>query len=255
VSNDPVAGVPLRHASHIRFRVDNAQSCGPYLEAIRVGGSDARAFIGVCINHRMQGERYLGSLLSWTLERVGFLRVVILDSLERHNVQVFNQRTPYEAACQVLAEGDRVFRRARRLLAEMGAKHASVVRFGDLLRQPQYSGAIREIEALYRSNRSFHEAVHRELDAFIGTVIRSRPQRYEHYVYPQDVAPLAQYLIEEVGVYLALFREGFSVEVFPGRDSALLVDLAAGQYGEAFQDYSARTHVSLVPEKEDIVNE
>ena len=247
--------MPLRHTSDIQFSVDPAQSSGPQLDAIRNGRSEARAFIGVCINHRMQGERFLGSLFSWTVERVGHLRVVILDFLERHNIQVFNQRTPDEAARHVLAEGDRVSRRAERLIAEMGVKQASVVRFGDLLRQPQYSRSIQQIDALYHSNRSFREAVHRELNTFISTVIQTKPQRYEYYTYPEDMGPLVQYVIEEVGVYLALFREGFSVEVFPGSDSALLVNLAAGQYGADFRDYSVRTHISLVAEKEDVAHE
>ena len=250
-----MAGIALRHTSDIQFRVDSVQSSGPELEAIRNGISDARVFIGVCINHRMQGERYLRSLFSWTLERVGSLRVVILDFLERHNIQVFNQCPPDEAMRHVLAEGDRVFRRAERLLAQIGAKQASVIRFADLLRQPEYSRAIEEIEALFESNQSFREAVHRELDAFTNTVIQAKPQRYEHYTYPQDVRPLVRYVIEEVGAYLALFREGFSVEVFPGSDSVLLLNLAAGQYGAAFRDYYLRTHVSLVAEEEEVAHE
>ena len=137
----------------------------------------------------------------------------------------------------------------------MLAQLRELVRFRDLLGDPKYAPAVEEIQTLYRDHPGFREDVHEEVDAFVKTVLAAKPQRYDHFVYPKDIAPLVQYLIEEVGVYLALFREGVTVEVFPGNDSALLVNLAAGRYSPAFLDYSARTHVSLAAQKESVVNE
>lgn len=56
---------------------------------------------------------------------------------------------------------------------------------------------------------------------------------------------LREYMIEEVALYLYLYQQGFTTEIYPGRDMKVLRKIAANQYRGFPYDFSERTHISV----------
>lgn len=233
----------------MKIKIDSNETSGPLVNKIITDKLKAPVFIGVCLNHKMNGKTFMGDMLGWILPRVTQCRIVLLDYLERFNIQAFNHCTLPEAEELVLKEGDRIYRRLQRLVAEKnGSNLVEIKRYKDLLYLPSFKNEINKIRRLYEENTDFKIDVKGEADEFASRIKLTKPQRYKN-AYARDIDPINKYLIEEVGFYLALFHEGYTVEVFPGSDLSLLKNLGLGKYGDKFSRYNDRTHISIKAEE------
>ena len=226
------------------IKINSAESSGNLVTDFYDGHVHEAAFIGICLNHRMAGNNCLKQLINWSSSRTESLRIIVLDYLERHNIHAFNQCSSEEACLFVLKEGDRILQRIHKILSDNKETNVEVLRFYDLLKQKEYQDSIAEIRSLYSNNNKFQADVNKEIKNFIMRIKQSRPQRYKYYDI-KETENFINYIIEEIGVYLEIFRQGFKIEIFPGKDSLLLLNLANGKYGEQFSDYKNRTHISI----------
>ena len=228
----------------MNIKINSAESSGNLITDYYDSHVHEATFIGVCLNHRMAGNAYLRKLIKWTIPKTKVLRIVVMDSLEGHNLKMFNNLS-YEEACKsALREGDCILRRIHKILSHNKAANVEVIRFHDLLKQSEYQKAIKEIRSLHSSNNEFQNDVDEEVKGFIARVKQTKPKRYKNYDI-NETDDLNNYIIEEVGIYLELFRQGFKTEIYPGKDSPLLLNLANGKYGKQFLDYKNRTHISI----------
>jgi hypothetical protein len=56
---------------------------------------------------------------------------------------------------------------------------------------------------------------------------------------------LHNYMIEEITLYINLYKNGFTTEIYPGRDLEILKRIAKGIYENFPFDYADRTHISV----------
>ena len=60
----------------------------------------------------------------------------------------------------------------------------------------------------------------------------------------KEMARLREYMIEEIAFFLALYQEGYTTEIYPGRDMKILQKMASARYRGFPFDFSERTHIS-----------
>jgi len=55
----------------------------------------------------------------------------------------------------------------------------------------------------------------------------------------------SQYLLEEIAVFSSLSEQGWKVELYPGPELTVLIDIAKGQYSDIPEGLKERVNVEL----------
>jgi len=205
--------------------------------------SHRRCYMGISLDNPVFEGRSLRALLEWATERFDHCLVVTGDYLRRHNELILNGLDRERAATVSVGAGDEFIEKTRDIFSAMDGNRVELVRWRDCLALAEYKHSRAALDELFAANEAFRRAVGRDAAGFVERQKgRNRPLAVDE---GRAIEISCQYLLEEIAVFSALSERGWHVELYPGPELGVLVDVAAGRFADIPQGLRERINVQL----------
>lgn len=224
--------------------INPAETSGVFADSTLQGDCNHPCIIPICPYSFMANRRFLSGYLPWVTSRANQAVIVVGDYLERINIEVFNCLEPDAAIRKALARGRKIERFVDEALAQASANF-DIRRIS--CREYIEGKACREIVAVLKvygqQNPQFQRDILRQVETMVAYTDRIPAERKP--LSAQEISHLSVYLLEEMALYIQLYREGYPLEFYPGRDLFILRKMAEGHYKQFPYEYAGRTHISV----------
>jgi tRNA-dependent cyclodipeptide synthase len=118
-----------------------------------------------------------------------------------------------------------------------------VTRWEPCLQSEEYKKAKVILDELFASDSAFRASIERDAFSFVK---RQTRRDLKPIVATEEAIEFScRYLLEEITVFAALSAQGWEVELYPGPELGVLVDIAKGQYARVPQGLKERINVEL----------
>lgn len=205
--------------------------------------SNKRCYFGISLDNPGFYGKSLQALLLWGIGNFDECLVVIGDYLRRYNERILNGLDDKQAARVTHALGDSFMIKAGNFFQQLPAKRVTVTRWETCLRTPEYKKAKASLDELFATNPEFRAAVEKDAFAFIR---RQTKRNRKLAVSPEEAVELScRYLLEEIAVFSALSEQGWKVELYPGPELHVLVEIAKGDFQDIPRGLKQRINVEL----------
>ncbi len=205
--------------------------------------SHKRCYIGISLdNPGFQGKSFQ-ALLLWAIGNFEQCLVVVGDYLCRFNEQIFNHPGCDEAVGAARRRGDSFMHKAVEFFEQIPTRRLAVTRWEPCLQSEEYKKAKLILDELFASDSAFRASIER--DAFSFVKRQTRRDQKPIVATEEAIEFSCSYLLEEITVFAALSAQGWEVELYPGPELGVLVDIAKGEYARAPQGLTKRINVEL----------
>ena len=202
-----------------------------------------RCYIGISLGNPGFEGKSLSAILEWMVNRFGECLVVVGDHLCRYNEIILNGLKEEAAAKVVSSLGDLFIARTKQQFKELSDGKIHLTRWKPHLETEQYKGSKTILDALFSNNSEFRAAVEKDAASFVRRLMK-RNQTLA--VGPKEALGLCcEYLLEEIAVFSALSEQGWRVELYPGSELSVLVEIASGKYSGVPKGLKERISVEL----------
>jgi len=202
-----------------------------------------RCYMGISLdNPGFQGKN-LQALMLWALGNFDKCLVVVGDHLCRFNEQIFNTSRLNEAAEAAQRRGDSFMNKTTEFFKQIPARRLVLTRWQPCLKKNEYNEAKVVIDNLFASDSAFRASVERDAFSFVK---RQKKRNQKPIVTTEEAIELScRYLLEEITVFAALSTQGWEIELYPGPELGVLVDIAKGKYLHVPEGLTKRINVEL----------
>jgi len=203
-----------------------------------------KAIIPICPYSFAANRRFLKGYLAAISRFCESGLVVVGDYLERTNIAVFDNVSLEDATEKALARGRKISRFVEEAVEQGGlGENLRIISCQEYVESEAFRQIVEELDEYQRNNPEFEKDVLRQTEIMAGNTTRVPGARKPFS--KDEIVRLSRYLIEEIALYICLYREGYFVEFYPGRDLFILRQMAEGQYKEFPFEYTKRTHISV----------
>lgn len=204
-------------------------------------GERLPCFLGLSPTTPFVNRSRLRAILGWLVPRSESVLVVEGFSASRWNLVAIRGLTLEQASEEVMGEILRLRRRVQDITSGMQGGVVRVLDWQGELRTQEYT-AIEDAICRYSLN-------HEEFRSLLNDTTRG----YVTKVFPMEVtrmsaerwSTLSRYVIEELAMFLHLYKLGYQVEVYPGSDLEIVEAACTGRFSGFPVACPERTHVSL----------
>jgi len=219
---------------------DVAQSSGDLLEGFLKGGR-MPCWIGLSPSTSAVNRARLRVILDWVCARSDDVLVVEGSFANRWNLVVEAGCSEAEATERSREPANRFGRRLDELRTDLPSRsRVKLFEWELAVKSPEFVAVHDAIRSYAASNGEFHTAVREATSTYLerrgGDLVSAGPGAQEMWT---------RYMFEELAVFLLLYSMGYTVEVYPGKDLAIMQRIAAGMYPEFPISCSRRTHVGI----------
>lgn len=202
-----------------------------------------RCYLGISIgNPQFRGESFQ-VLLEWISHHFDECLIVVGDYLQRYNEHIFYNRQAKEAEIESLRMGDAFLKESEKYLSLLPKEKFRVTRWKSFLDSPEYHKAKKILDELFVSSFEFRESIDKTSTEFISRQMKNKKSPVVDK--KTAIALSTQYLLEEIAVFSVLVENGWAVEVYPGAEIPVLVDIAAGKFPHIPPALKQRINVEL----------
>ncbi len=202
-----------------------------------------RCYIGISIDNRDFYGLSLEALLRWAAENYEQCLIVVGDYLRRFNEQIFSGSTGESAEKVSFQAGDNYLKQTKEIFSRFNGQKIKLIRWKDCLEKEEYKKARKILDNLYTLDESFRAAVQKDAFSFIK---RQNRKKQDLAVTMEEAIDISsQYLLEEVAVFSALAEEGWNIEVYPGPELGVLVEIAQGNFKDIPAGLKKRINIEL----------
>ena len=206
-----------------------------------------RCYMGISLDNRDFYGRSLEALLFWTAKNYEQCLIIVGDYLRRFNEQIFSGKTGESAEKVCLGAGDTYLARTAEIFSRIAEPKIKLIRWKDCIEKERYKKARNILDNLYKTDESFRAAVQKDAFSFI----KRQNLKKQNLAVPLEEAIdiSSQYLLEEVAVFSALSEEGWNIEVYPGPELGVLVEIAKGNFANIPEGLKKRINIELKVDK------
>lgn len=202
-----------------------------------------RCYIGISLENSVFQGKCLEALLLWGMRNFDKCLVVIGDYLGRFNEHILNGLQGEAAIEAAQAAGDLFMLRTRKLFEQLPKEKIHLTRWKSQLQSNEYNSSKATLDNLFEVDSAFRTSVEREAFSFVK---RQRKQNRALAVGTEEATNLScEYLLEEIAVFSALSEQGWQVELYPGPELRVLIDMARGKYRPIPEGLKKRVNVQL----------
>ena len=200
-------------------------------------------YIGISIDNPDFYGRSLEALLRWAAENYEQCLIVVGDYLRRFNEQIFSGSTGNIAEEVSFQAGDNYLEQTKEIFSQFNGQKIKLIRWKDCLEKEGYKKARKILDNLYTLDESFRAAVQKDAFSFIK---RQNRKKQDLAVTMEEAIDISsQYLLEEVAVFSVLAEEGWNIEVYPGPELGVLVEIAQGNFKDIPAGLKKRINIEL----------
>ena len=227
------------------IEINYSETRGPNVDEFLSPQATQSCFLPICLYSFMINRPFLHEFLPWAVSCCLNPMIIIGDYLERHNVMVFDSLTEDEAIKKVEKRGQQVQGKIESLL--INHKIDDRVKICSC-REIIDTAECREIVSVIRNYASSHKTFNDDVDQQISLMIDNTKRISPHSVNDikaSQMIRLREYTIEEIAFFINLYNQGYTTEIYPGRDMKILQKMAASRYRDFPYTFSERTHISV----------
>jgi tRNA-dependent cyclodipeptide synthase len=202
-----------------------------------------KCYIGISLDNPVFYEKSLLAILSWAVSRFDQCLIILGDSLRRYNEYIFNGLKESEAQKASYQVGDNYILQTKEIFSRFREPKVTLIRWQDCLQMEEFRKSIEILDRLYAGNNRFKASVQKDAFAFIKR--QKRKNEKLAVTMEQAIEISSQYLLEEIAVFSALSERGWNVELYPGPELGVLVDVAKGNYADIPMGLKERINVQL----------
>ena len=206
-------------------------------------GSQRKCYMGISLGNPVFQGKCLRALVLWATENFDETLVVVGDYLRRHNERILNGLDDDRAGRAAVKAGDAFLEQAGGLFDELANERLVLTRWQEHLGSDEYEKARASLDGLFESDANFRACVEKDAAAFVERLDgRGRPLAVTTQ---QAIEGSCQYLLEEIAVFSALAEQGWTVELYPGPELEVLVEIAKGTFRDIPRGLKDRINVEL----------
>lgn len=202
-----------------------------------------KCYLGISLDNPVFEGNSLQALLLWITGKFEHCLVIVGDYLSRFNERILNgcdRETASKIACD---RGDEFITKTQHLFQQLPDGRATLTRWKEHLQTDHYKKAREIIDNIFASNDEFRASVERDALSFVKRL--SKRNHTLALEKPEAVSLSSEYLVEEIAVFSSLSEQGWQVELYPGPELRVLVDVAKGKYKDIPIGLSQRISVEL----------
>lgn len=194
------------------------------------------------------GDR-LAAVLQWLADHAERCRLVIGDDLHRLNLMMRFGLEEEEASRHARLQGDEFRARLYPLVNRYPEGRFLLTRWSDITADPQFPFWLDQVARFVEENPDCGRAVAHSANEYV----KQQLDRGRTFARPlEEVRALSvQYLTEEIAGFTLLSSDGWNVDVYPGPELPILIEVARGKYAGVPDPLLHRTNVELVLEEID----
>lgn len=203
-----------------------------------------RCYLGISLDNPIFQGKALQALLLWAARNFDQCLVVIGDYLCRFNSYIFDGLKD-DAAVKVAKEaGDSFVLKTSEMFQQFPTEKIRLTRWKPCLDSAKYKKSKAIMDELFASDSDFRASVEKDASSFM----RRQTRRNQTLAVSREKAIelSCQYLLEEIAVFSALSEQGWKVELYPGPELHVLVDIAKGKYSRIPPGLKQRINVELL---------
>ncbi len=202
-----------------------------------------KCYLGISLENPIFAGPPLQAMLDWATERFEQCLVIVGDDLCRYNERILNGFDWPEAVNAAHKLGDSFVINTKNIFESFSPHKIRLTRWDQHLHSPEYMQARPILDKLFESNSEFRASVERDAFSFVE---RQKKRHNNFAVSIEEAIGLScEYLLEETAVFSALSEQGWRVELYPGPELHVLVDVAAGKYPDVPNGLKQRINVEL----------
>lgn len=199
-----------------------------------------RCYIGISLDNPVFYGNALQAILSWGCERFDYCLVVLGDYLRRYNEYIFNGLKGLPAQQASYKAGDTFIKETKDIFRQFSEPKMQMTRWKSCLETEEFKKSSEKLNNLYASHLDFKASVQRDAFSFI-----KRKKQKLSVPMQEAIETSSKYLLEEIAVFSSLSERGWKVELYPGPELGVLVDIAKGHYLDIPQGLKERVNVEL----------
>lgn len=202
-----------------------------------------QCYIGISLENPVFEGDLLYALLLWIANRFEQCLVIVGDHLCRFNEFILNGLGEDEAVSVANELGDSFILKTKGLFQQLPDGKIRLTRWKSHLETNEYKTSRTMLDHLFASDSGFRASV--EKDAFAFVKRQMRRSRTLAVPTEEAIRLSCEYLLEEIAVFSALSEQGWQVELYPGPELRVLVDVAKGKYLRVPKGLKERISVEL----------
>jgi tRNA-dependent cyclodipeptide synthase len=205
--------------------------------------SNRRCYMGISLDNPQFYGKNMEAILSWVTKNFEQCLVVVGDYLRRYNEEIFSGTESKVREAVSFQAGDAYIGQTKEILGRYKEPQIKVVRWKDCIEKAGYKTARSILDNLYSADDLFRAAVQKDSLSFLN---RQRRKRQEPAVPMEEAIDISsKYLLEEIAVFSVLSEEGWNVEVYPGPELGVLVEMAKGNFKDIPAGLKKRINVEV----------
>jgi tRNA-dependent cyclodipeptide synthase len=202
-----------------------------------------RCYIGISLDNPVFYGKSLKAILTWGEENFDHCLIVLGDYLRRFNEYIFNSLNDEAAEKASFEAGNDYIAKTKDIFQQFNEDKLQLARWKDCLQADEFKKSRAILSKLYDTLPAFKASVQR--DAFLFLKRQKRKNQKMSLPMEEAIELSSQYLLEEIAVFSSLSEQGWKVELYPGPELTVLVDIAKGQYSDIPQGLKERVNVEL----------
>ncbi len=200
-------------------------------------------YLGISLENPVFYGEALRSMMLWAASHFESCLVVVGDDLCRYN-QIITHGYDNAGALQgAHAKGDDFLSQNASLFEELKDSGIRVTRWNDHIHNNLYHETRSTLHNIFASNEAFKSLVETDANSFVKRMLkRNESIAVEH---DEAIRLCCEYLLEEIAVFSTLSEQGWPVEIYPGSELHVLVEVSKGSFSCIPQGLKDRVNVEL----------
>ncbi len=202
-----------------------------------------RCYLGISLDNSIFEASSLLALLLWTVRNFDQCLVVVGDYLCRFNEYILNGLAHDEAIKVAYGLGDSFIDRTSEFFRQLPKGRTRLTRWKSHLETNEYKKSRAMLDELFASDSAFRASIEKEASSFARR--QTKRNRTLAVTIEEAIRLSSEYLLEEIAVFSALSEQGWQVELYPGPELQVLVDITKGKYSPVPEGLKKRINVEL----------
>jgi tRNA-dependent cyclodipeptide synthase len=202
-----------------------------------------RCYLGVSLEQEAFEDDRLSGMLDWIASRADACRILIGGELHRINLMIWDGLSKEDALKKARKLGKEFEGRCRLLIHKYLEGLFSMAHWSGLTIHEKFPKYLNELQILARDNKDFSKTIEKTAEGYLMRQIQhGRILRCSHV---EALQFSREYIFEEIAVFAVLASEGWSVDIYPGPELPILVEIAQGKYEKAPEPLMCRINIEL----------
>lgn len=211
-----------------------------YIEKWRTINS---CYFGISLGSLTSKNPVLDATIKWIGANFKNCLVAVGDGIYRLTLQITDELPEDKAKSEAYNQGCRFLEENSYLFEEQPNCNFKFVKFSAIQESVEYKHYEDILFTLFTSDPNFAESIRASATPFI---YRRRKNKNDSPKIRENMVNLAsKYVLEEMAVFACFVNSGYEVEVYPGSELPVLVDIANGLHKNVPEELKKRVNIAL----------